>query len=116
MNDDTEHQRIIGRTLEFMENTREDIREIKTWIAEVRKENAAHSLQASATAKDVGEIKAAMTELYDKVQPKKKGPDWKSVGYGSVAALFVLSFVVAIAAGKDGDLMGTLVRILGVLT
>lgn len=127
-----------GRMEEFMRSTRGDVTEIKADVrrlaenqTHLSKAMAEHSTQAASTAQDVGEIKAAMTELHqcvttlsskihhhessDEINRSSQKGKWKHIGLGALAAVGVLSFVVAVAAGKDGDILATLARVLGVL-
>lgn len=116
-----------GRMEEFMRHTKDDVQAIKLNLNELHKESRQlreamlqHSQQATNTAEDIGEVKASMVELHQCVsklhthKADSKGK-WKHIGIGALVTIGILSFVVAVAAGKDGDILTTMARVLGVL-
>ena len=119
--------RVVGRMEEYMRHAQTEMAEVKgvlrehsTALSEIRSASKAHNIQSEQTAKDIGEVRAAMSELHaclirSRNQKATMKGRWKYIGIGAVASVGVLSFIVAIAAGRDGDLLLTLSRILGVL-
>lgn len=126
----TESERMqyqAGRMEEFMRHTRDDVQLIKGGIERLHVDHRAlqnavteHSVRSVETAKDLGEIKAAMGELHScmqhlRVQRASNKGRWKSIGIGAASTVGVLTLLVTAMAGKDGDVLSTLSLILGIL-
>jgi uncharacterized phage infection (PIP) family protein YhgE len=112
---------------EFMRNTRRDLGDLKASVSQLSRTQTklsesmlSHSNQASQTAQDVGEIKAAMSEMHACIENMSKSSSAgkhkvKHMVTGAVLGLFGLSVIVMAVAGKDGDLLATLTRVLSLI-